>query len=64
MLKVDIKYDQVAMKDSFFDETNELNSLLKIASDEFDNLPIDKKWFSIPNSNAAVEKVFFLCKKQ
>lgn len=45
MLKVDIKYDQVAIKDSFFDETNELNSLLKIASDEFDNLPIDKKWF-------------------
>lgn len=37
----------IATKDSLFDETSQLNSLLQAVSTEFDNLPHDKKWATL-----------------
>uniref|UniRef100_A0A915J6N6 Uncharacterized protein n=1 Tax=Romanomermis culicivorax TaxID=13658 RepID=A0A915J6N6_ROMCU len=45
----------IAMKDSLFDEINDLNSLLEVSSDEFNNLPIDKKWSTLFQSKKFVD---------
>ncbi|ESO02017.1 hypothetical protein HELRODRAFT_161238 [Helobdella robusta] len=74
---------EISVKDSLFDETSLLISLLKDSKKSFHELPIDIKWavlfqnelfldlkklvytiFAIPISNAAVERIFSLCKKQ
>ncbi|ESO06249.1 hypothetical protein HELRODRAFT_160409 [Helobdella robusta] len=74
---------EISVKDSLFDETSLLISLLKDSKESFHELPIDIKWavlfqnelfldlkklvytiFAIPTSNAAVERIFSLCKKQ